>query len=296
MSAVSAGGTTITYTYAVDGTRNIKRVGDVVRMLDSTGTIVASYEYDPFGNILSATGTMVEANPLRYRGYYYDRETGFYYLNSRYYDPKIGRFINADSYVSTGQGIVGYNMFAYCGNNPVNMSDPMGNSASELLSKILIGLIILTWGEWSAEKLEEDWENFDINNSDVNKVYDATYISAYKGVPVIRYTSEELTSWALNGVIVLNHNLDEGEYFRKRNLDHEYGHILQERELGKQKYLEYIFLPSATSHILYETFPELKQYYYDMPWEYDADIRGGVTRSHADWAEGLSKLYFSRRK
>ncbi len=68
-------------------------------------------------------------NPLRYRGYYYDRETGFYYLNSRYYDPKIGRFINADSYVSTGQGIVGYNMFAYCGNNPVNASDPMGESA-----------------------------------------------------------------------------------------------------------------------------------------------------------------------
>ena len=70
---------------------------------------------------------MAEATPLRYRGYYYDRETGFYYLNSRYYDPKIGRFINADSYVSTGQGIVGYNMFAYCGNNPVNASDPMGD-------------------------------------------------------------------------------------------------------------------------------------------------------------------------
>ena len=101
--------------------------GDVICLLDSTGATVASYEYDPFGNIITATGAMAEANPLRYRGYYYDRETGFYYLNSRYYDPKIGRFINADSYVSTGQGIVGYNMFAYCGNNPVNASDPMGD-------------------------------------------------------------------------------------------------------------------------------------------------------------------------
>ena len=100
--------------------------GDVICLLDSTGATVASYEYDPFGNILSATGTMAEANPLRYRSYYYDRETGFYYLNSRYYDPKTGRFINADSYVSTDQGIVGYNMFAYCGNNPVNASDPEG--------------------------------------------------------------------------------------------------------------------------------------------------------------------------
>ena len=104
--------------------------GDVICLLDSTGATVASYEYDPFGNILSATGTMAEANPLRYRSYYYDRETGFYYLNSRYYDPKTGRFINADSYVSTDQGIVGYNMFAYCGNNPVNASDPMGESAA----------------------------------------------------------------------------------------------------------------------------------------------------------------------
>ena len=120
--------------------------GDVIRMLDSTGTTVASYEYDPFGNIITATGAMAEANPLRYRGYYYDRETGFYYLNSRYYDPKIGRFINADSYVSTGQGIVGYNMFAYCGNNPVNASDPSGQ--------------FLEWlWEWGREVLSLTGEN-----------------------------------------------------------------------------------------------------------------------------------------
>ena len=58
-------------------------------------------------------------NPLRYRGYVYDHETGLYYLESRYYNPKIGRFLNADIFASTGQGFVGNNMFAYCGNNPV---------------------------------------------------------------------------------------------------------------------------------------------------------------------------------
>ena len=65
-------------------------------------------------------------NPFRYRGYYYDTETGFYLTGTRYYDPEIGRFINADGYVSTGQGILGNNMFAYCGNNPVNRADPTG--------------------------------------------------------------------------------------------------------------------------------------------------------------------------
>ena len=69
---------------------------------------------------------MAEVNPIRYRGYYYDTETSFYYLQSRYYDPTICRFINYDSYASTGQGLVGYNMFVYCGNNPVNCEDPDG--------------------------------------------------------------------------------------------------------------------------------------------------------------------------
>jgi len=56
----------------------------------------------------------------------YESETGFYYLNSRYYDPETGRFINADGYVSTGQGILGNNMFAYCGNNSVVSYDTSG--------------------------------------------------------------------------------------------------------------------------------------------------------------------------
>ena len=71
---------------------------------------------------------IANVNPIRYRGYYYDVETGFYYLQSRYYDPEVGRFINADGLVSTGQGVLGFNMYAYCGNNPVNRADPTGES------------------------------------------------------------------------------------------------------------------------------------------------------------------------
>ena len=106
--------------------------GDVMALVNSSGEYVANYSYDPYGKVLSATGAMADINPLRYRGYYYDSETGFYYLQSRYYDPAIGRFINADEYASTGQGFIGYNMFAYCGNEPTNSSDQTGHSAKRI--------------------------------------------------------------------------------------------------------------------------------------------------------------------
>jgi len=111
--------------------------GDVTGIYNASGNIIAQYEYTPYGAILAITdanGNDISANathianinPIRYRGYYYDIETGFYYLQSRYYDPGVGRFINADAFVSTGQGFVGNNMFAYCGNNPIRRVDEYG--------------------------------------------------------------------------------------------------------------------------------------------------------------------------
>ena len=103
--------------------------GDVTGIFSEFGVQVATYTYDPWGRPTSEAMTALgHYNPLRYRGYVYDAETGFYYLNSRYYNPTWGRFINADGFVSTGQGISGDNMFAYCGNNPVNRYDPSGNA------------------------------------------------------------------------------------------------------------------------------------------------------------------------
>ena len=105
---------------------------DVLAILNASGAVVVGYSYDPWGNILSVTGSMASTlgvdNPFRYRSYYCDTESGLYYLNSRYYDAKVCRFVNADTYFSTGQGLSENNMFVYCGNNPVNRLDPEGTA------------------------------------------------------------------------------------------------------------------------------------------------------------------------
>ena len=108
-------------------------------LVDASGNSVASYTYDPYGKVLTATGTLAEKNPLRYRGYYYDSESGLYYLQSRYYDPAVRRFINADRYASTGQGIVGYNAFEYGLNNPVCNTDSCGCISRSITMDILSG-------------------------------------------------------------------------------------------------------------------------------------------------------------
>ena len=114
--------------------------GDVVKLIHYIPGFeyesVATYEYDAWGNIVSSSGRLAEINPLRYRGYYYDSETGFYYLQSRYYDPANRRFINADGLISFDCGFSGLNMYSYCGNCPVACSDPNGASfISDLIEK-----------------------------------------------------------------------------------------------------------------------------------------------------------------
>ena len=107
--------------------------GDIVAVYDEMGVKLVSYVYDAFGNTTityhnGGASTTVVNNPFRYRGYYYDIDLGMYYLQTRYYDPVIGRFISADNQIAgVGGSILGYNMFAYCFNNPVNLVDPTGH-------------------------------------------------------------------------------------------------------------------------------------------------------------------------
>ena len=113
--------------------------GDIIGIVDSTGASVAEYRYDAWGTLLDESGTMASINPIRYRGYYYDTETGLYYVSSRYYDPEICRWINADdpSNLGANSDFASVNLFAYCGNNPVNRSDNRGE-----FWHIVVGAII----------------------------------------------------------------------------------------------------------------------------------------------------------
>ena len=121
--------------------------GDVTGLVNASGTQVVSYTYDPWGAPMSVSGSMSATlgavNPLRYRGYVYDSETGLYYLSCRYYNPVWGRFINADGYASTGQGFTGDNMFAYCNDNPVNRSDSNGNFSVNVIGALVGGAVAL---------------------------------------------------------------------------------------------------------------------------------------------------------
>lgn len=104
-------------------------LGDVVAIRNQSGQVVATYIYDAWGNIDYQSGSIAEINPFRYRGYYYDTETGFYYLQTRYYDPSICRFINADNYELVAQlsETVGQlNLYAYANNNPIMLTDETG--------------------------------------------------------------------------------------------------------------------------------------------------------------------------
>lgn len=109
--------------------------GDIIGVYNSTGKKIGTYTYDAWGkcslsvangNTILENEVMHHYNPFRYRGYYYDYETGFYYLQSRYYNPEWGRFLNADGYINANGDITGFNMFAYCSNNPVMGYDPTG--------------------------------------------------------------------------------------------------------------------------------------------------------------------------
>ena len=119
--------------------------GDIINITDSTGAKTVTYSYNAWGKLTSMTGNMELAvnNPFRYRGYYYDVESGLYYLNSRYYDPQTGRFINAEPNVDYGKfdegaGLNGYNVFAYCANNPVMFKDDSGEFV--ISTAVLIGI------------------------------------------------------------------------------------------------------------------------------------------------------------
>ena len=125
--------------------------GDVVAVYDYAGDLVVRYAYNAWGAVSETEygseyceeSFDVLCNPFRYRGYYYDTETGFYYVSSRYYDPEVGRWINPDDVecLGTEGELISYNLFAYCLNNPENRTDVNGNWSLPNWAKVAIGAV-----------------------------------------------------------------------------------------------------------------------------------------------------------
>ena len=139
----------------VNGTANTyyfqrNLLGDVVAIYDTSGNMVAKYLYDAWGNCTisgESTNTAVAAaNPIRYRGYYYDDDTGLYYCNARYYSPKWRRFISPDdtAYLDP-ESVNGLNLYCYCNNDPVNYCDPSGHSLA-VIALIALGVFTVAGG------------------------------------------------------------------------------------------------------------------------------------------------------
>ena len=122
----------------------MRKNGDVISIITHWGESYGSYTYDAWGNVISQSGSIASINPIRYRGYYYDSESGLYYLGSRYYDPAVKRFINADGAtlaVTNSGELTDKNYFAYCNNNPVMQKDDDGELGHIAVAALVGGLI-----------------------------------------------------------------------------------------------------------------------------------------------------------
>ena len=155
LNYVYMNGELIGFTYKGNAYRYQKNImGDIIGILDSSSSLIAKYVYDAWGNVTvyDSTGSINTSNtftgnvnPFRFRSYYYDRETGYYYLKTRYYVPEVCRFINLDQieYLDPKE-INGLNLYAYCLNNPVMGYDPEGTFGfiGSLVVSIIIGSVI----------------------------------------------------------------------------------------------------------------------------------------------------------
>ena len=168
--------------------------GDVIAIITHWGESYGSYTYDAWGNVISQSGSIASLNPIRYRGYYYDTETGLYYLGSRYYDPQVKRFVNADGAAFAtvnpySNGLTDKNYFAYCNNSPVMQKDDGGELGHIAVAAIVGGVL----GGVSAA----------INGGGVADVLSSAAVGAATGAigaSGLGFVAQALTSGVVSGV------------------------------------------------------------------------------------------------
>ena len=279
-------------------------LGDIDGIFDTDMNLIGEYVYDAWGNCtIEASGAdnieIMETNPFRYRGYYWDKELNLYYLQTRYYDPQTGRFINADCLAYAYPNVVnGINLYAYCANNPIMMCDPTGRSFWKKLGKVVGGALLAVAGAAVAlftlptalimpgggyltqlgvsaamyggfmaasvfdSQVQADMDAIGWNplNSDESATLGSLKVSFYKGVPIFRKEYGFRSGSFLCILLAQGDTVDD--------LRHEWGHTVQQGILGALKYGLTIGIPS---------WQDLgNKDYYDRPWEVTADYYGGV--------------------
>ncbi len=290
--------------------------GNIIAILDSAGAVVVRYVYDAWGNhkVLDANGQEItdpkhigNVNPYRYRGYFYDVETGLYYLQTRYYDPSIGRFISQDSIeYADPQSINGLNLYAYCNNNPVMGYDPDGTiNWKEFWSKVgrffagvfaVIRGVQLTVASFAASffmpilgtiGFEAGLSLFTYGVGLVGSVFNGQIEKDMIAIGWNPFNSDAnavvgsgIMSFYKGVPIFRTNNSRSGTFGimllasgeTENVVKHEFGHVPQLLLLGPVKFLITVGLPSYKEWGLKKYWND----YYLSPWEAMADMFGGV--------------------
>jgi RHS repeat-associated protein len=279
--------------------------GDITGLIDASGAEVVKYTYDSWGKPISITGSLALTvgvkNPYRYRGYRYDTESGLYYLQSRYYDPSIKRFINADGLVDF-RTLTSVNLYTYCANNPIRYSDESGFAFFDTMEVALQvgGLVMralrlsiqcgkgLASGTLTMDDIMNDYTSYSKGNTNLEKVMSAKLFSSYKGIFVLIVDAP--AAYSYGSTLYLRRNEDTNI------IKHEYGHALQEQILGPVGYTFGIAAPSVGYNVYHTERKLPDNIYFSMPWEITADLFGGVKRSQGYYSSGameIGLIYFA---
>jgi len=200
---------------------NKNLTNDIIGIRNSDNETIANYEYDSFGNILSITDNnnnqitneehIANINPFRYRSYYYDIETNLYYLNSRYYNPKWGRFISADNILGSNKDILSYNLYTYCSNNPINYSDPSGMSIISFLKDKYNQLKSNLYFDVGVNVFKFIVKNINIQFNNTH-TQNNTYGNSFIGADIGKYETVTNSLGNPNGLIKFSINNNNGDY------------------------------------------------------------------------------------
>jgi RHS repeat-associated protein len=219
--------------------------GDIVKLIDNNKNTVVEYTYDSWGKLISTAGSLAASlganQPFRYREYIYDSETQWYYLQSRYYDPNTCRFISSDVYLSTGQGVIGHNSYAYCLNSPVNGHDSDGH-------KFRPYSVMMTdnggWTKWDAEcHLQIKLKRYEREKARIRNKITAPIKKAANWVSSV---ATEARNWTSNAA------QDVANWVGQAATD-----VWNQTKMDVQRTAWYIrALPSATKQIMFSTIAE----------------------------------------